>query len=410
MREYLKETFNLQLKLLQTTDEEARKGIEDELALKEGQMNELKTFLNNYKVPEAFGESLPQAILQLYIIFMKAKSLDNIFDILNDDFDEHGWALVFLSTYFALATSAFSLTLTVSGMTQYWMKVKGHTISPTQGLGMTLKILPFMFPVVLSRVTMISISLASTHLWWLKLVLFVIPIIVYTIGFLVMWTLYKKQHPEETFEKTKDLRVLQFVSSYFAPCVWINPKLDLLVYTSIVSAFSHISSFFTVLTLCYTCPQLMNIDLIGNDIETRITFENFISTLALILLFSCIGTYSQWRIIRRFNFRVACAGNDLEMVKTMLENDAKAKIEEDQVQGCFGSVLRTLTSLTSWMRPNINFNECNKFGQTGLFEAVFEKHDKLIDMIVAHAQQLQINLQFKDVIGRTGLGVNFRKV
>merc|ERR1712062_775566 len=124
--------------------------------------------------------------------------------------------------------------------------------------------------------------------------------------------------------------------------------------------------------------------------------------------------YCQWKIVRRRNFIVACRGNDVKMVKIMLETDAKSKTEDNgQVQGCLGSVARKLTSLKLMMRPELNFNECSYFGQTGLYLAAFEKHDDIVFMIVSHAQQLKINLDFKDVQfinGRTGLEIYFRKV
>ena len=108
---------------------------------------------------------------------------------------------------------------------------------------------------------------------------------------------------------------------------------------------------------------------------------------------------------------MACRGNDVKMVKKMLETDAKSKTEDNsQAQGCLGSVARKLTSLKLIMRPELNFNECNKFGETGLHRAAFAKHDDIVFMIVSHAQQLQINLDFKDEDGRTGLGKYFRKV
>merc|ERR1712062_949832 len=121
--------------------------------------------------------------------------------------------------------------------------------------------------------------------------------------------------------------------------------------------------------------------------------------------------YCQWKIIRRRNFIVACRGNDVKMAKIMLETDAKSKTEDDgQAQGCLGSVARKLTSLKLKMRPELNFNECDQFGSTGLHEAAFAKHDDIVFMIVSHAQQLQINLDFKDIVGRTGLGQYFREV
>ena len=45
-----------------------------------------------------------------------------------------------------------------------------------------------------------------------------------------------------------------------------------------------------------------------------------------------------------------------------------------------------------------------------LLGAAFAKHDDIVYTIVSHAQQLKINLDFKDDDGRTGLGMYFREV
>ena len=101
----------------------------------------------------------------------------------------------------------------------------------------------------------------------------------------------------------------------------------------------------------------------------------------------------------------------MKMVKEMLETDAKSKTEDNgQAQGCLTTITRKLTSLKFKMRPELNFNERYPDGTTGLHGAAFAKHDDIVYMIASHAQQLQINLDFKDEDGLTGLGQYFRNV
>ena len=404
MMKYQTDALHLKLKHLEEKDEGAQKTLEDELAVKEGQLNGKKSYLHNYKVPETFGEALPQSVLQIYIVVQQAGSLDKFFDFLDEDYEDNG---LMFSTYFSLVSSIISLSLGVTSMAiEYWMEVKGKTTMPTQGLGMTIKIMPLMMPVVLPRMMSFSITLASTDVWWLKLVLFTTNLSVYLFGYLLLLKVFKRWHPEETFENAKDKLVLQVITSLFAPCIWINPRLKLLVYNSLVSGLSHFITLGIVMILSQTCPEYMNKKLTQSH-----EFQIFIGCLALIILLSCLCTYCQWKIIRRRNFIVACAGNDVKMVKEMLETDAKSKTEDNgQAQGCLGSITRKLTSLKLKMRPELNFNECDKFGQTGLHEAAFAKHDDIVFMIASHAQQLQINLDFKDTKGLTGLGKYFRKV
>ena len=157
----LKDTLHLKLKLLVEKDESAEKDLKVQLALKEGELNFEKSYLHNFKIPETFGEALPQqSVLQIYIVIKEAGSLDQIFTYLDEDYGENG---LLLSTYFSLVSSMISLTLGVTSMAiEYWMVVKGKTMMPTQGLDMTIKIMPLMMPVVLPRVLSICITSTST--------------------------------------------------------------------------------------------------------------------------------------------------------------------------------------------------------------------------------------------------------
>ena len=69
MMQYQKDALHLKLKHLEEKDEGAKKELEDELAVKEGQLNDCKSRLHNFKVPETFGEALPQSVLQIYIVW-----------------------------------------------------------------------------------------------------------------------------------------------------------------------------------------------------------------------------------------------------------------------------------------------------------------------------------------------------
>ena len=113
MMKFQKDELHLKLKLLEEKDEGTIKNLKDQLALKEAELNCEKSFLHNYKVPEAFGESLPQSVLQIYIVIKEAGSLDIFFVFLDEDYDENG---LLFSTYFSLVSSMISLTLGVTSM------------------------------------------------------------------------------------------------------------------------------------------------------------------------------------------------------------------------------------------------------------------------------------------------------
>ena len=90
IKNYLKDELYLKLKLLEEKDKGAKKDLEDILAVREAQLNHEKSVLHNYKIPEAFGEALPQIVLQIYIMMQQAGSLDQMFDTFDKDYKDNG--------------------------------------------------------------------------------------------------------------------------------------------------------------------------------------------------------------------------------------------------------------------------------------------------------------------------------
>ena len=126
-----------------------------------------------------------------------------------------------------------SLTLTVSAMTvEYWFSINGYVVKPCQGLKLTLMILPFTIPIVISRIFCFGIIMATPKIWWLKLALLLMMVIFYSLCYGIV-LIHIRDKYEDKIVKNVIYVILQCVTSFFAPCVWINPKVKLLYFVSI---------------------------------------------------------------------------------------------------------------------------------------------------------------------------------
>ena len=268
-----------------------------ERALKVAKIEDRKSTFQDYKIPESFGESLPQCILQTYIVLVKAETLSNIVSYLNSDLATNG---LLLSTYFSLFASFLSLSLTTSSMlVEYWHFTSGKVLKPSQGFHLTLKMMILMVPIVFSRIISISFILACPLTWWIKLILILVLLLLYGLGYCLVLLGYKKFNPDN-FDGANNFVIFQALTSLMVPCIWINPKLKLLLLVSAMTSFVHLHSLISVLLLTLNKHEPMEL--------------YFGLSLVLIFLLSPMLTYIQWKIIRKHNFRSACASGDLPMV------------------------------------------------------------------------------------------------
>ena len=93
----LKQILDIDLKILNESNVEVIEILQKERALKVAKVEDRKSTLQDYKIPESFGESLPQCLLQTYIVLVKSRTLGNIIPYLNNDLATNG---LLLSTYF----------------------------------------------------------------------------------------------------------------------------------------------------------------------------------------------------------------------------------------------------------------------------------------------------------------------
>ena len=181
MTKFTCEIKELDLKLMKAIGETDTKDLEDKKNAKEAELEGAISNLHDFKVPEAFGESLPQAMLQTYIVLVRAGSLSDIKTYLDQDWNDTS---VVNSTYFGLGTSLTSLMFIVSSICVEWYfsSQKNFQIQPTQGLGLTYWMMTLMIPTIIPRILTITLLIALPKYWWLSLTLLVIKLALYFLG------------------------------------------------------------------------------------------------------------------------------------------------------------------------------------------------------------------------------------
>ena len=461
------EIKELDLKLITATDETDAKDLEDQKIAKEADLEGEISYLHNFKVPEAFGESLPQAMLQIYIVLVQAGSLSGIKPYLDQDWNETS---IVNSTYFGLGTSLASLKFIVSSICVEWYfsSQKNFQIQPTQGLGLTFMMITLMIPTIIPRILTMTLLIALPTTWWLSLTLLVIKLGLYSIGIWYIFTSFKKEWSKESFD---GYFTMQFLSTLIGPCIWIRPDWSLLFQMNFVASYTHLFSLHLIWLLTYFHPTKFNRELLFFSIDKTTDFKlTYFSILILTLICCCLlsllTNWWQWKIIQYNNFGSACAFGDLKSLKSMIQSRKNSNdIPENSswIRAPYHWILRKMCKYIQFNEVDthgetgfhyackkgqfeavklllenkdilkLNLNKTNKNGLTGFHWACHMKHDDIVRLILSHKSDFDLSLQAKmgeakekekatencitydtpNCTGQalcTGLGIYFRKV
>ena len=451
MTKFTCEIKELDLKLMKAIDETDIKDLEDKKIAKEAELEGEISDLHSFKVPEAFGESLPQAMLQIYIVLVQAGSLSGIKTYLDQDWNDTS---IVNSTYFGLGTSLTSLMFIVSSICVEWYfsSQKNFQIQPTQGLGLTYWMMTLMIPTIIPRVLTMTLVIALPKYWWLSLTLLVIKLALYFLGVWYTFTSFKKEWKMEEFD---GYFTIQFLSTLIGPCIWIRPDWSLLFEVNFVASFTHLFSLHLIWLLTYFHPTSLNRDLFFVSFEKTAVFQlSYFSILIVTLICCCLlsllTNWWQWKIIRCNNFGSACAFGDLKTLKLMIQsrktfNDipenrswirapyfwilSKVQIDFNEVdthgetgfhyackKGQFKAVKLLLENKDIL---KLNLDKTNKNGWTGFHLVCHSKHDDIVKLILSKRSEFNLSLRAKmgqekeestENFTSTGLGIYFRKV
>ena len=115
------------------------------------------------KMFEVIGESVPQSILQIFIVMKTVENLPNIIDFLLQDFFESPLS----STLSTILSSIVSLIMTAGSMLgESAFIINGEALIPYHKSGLTALHTLLMVPVVLPRIIAISLIFASFKAWY----------------------------------------------------------------------------------------------------------------------------------------------------------------------------------------------------------------------------------------------------
>ena len=154
---------------------------------------------------EAFGESAPQAALQLSIIFQQG-----------------------FSTNFQILTICVSLVALALSASDIYMKMptKGIEIKQDDWRNKYFKVVPIMTLTIITRITSISLMISYLKGWTL----------LYVACFILVGFLSNSRY----FKKDFNLAFLATLTNIFAPCIVIDERSKFLSISSSTATFCHI--------------------------------------------------------------------------------------------------------------------------------------------------------------------------
>ena len=241
----------------------------------------------------------------------------------------------------------------------------------------------------------------------------------YLLGYFLILSLYKKFHPDESLEGGNNFVMIQALTSLMVPCIWINPKMKLLLYVSVMTSFVHFQSLVSIFLLTTFWPMNQNHKLIEYS-KQKGTFEDcsffyFIGSFAFISLVCPLLTYLQWKIIKKHNFRSACASGDTVMIDEMLEDSKRS-----EKSGCLMNIFSNTVDLNevdadSWtgfhwacwsgkaeiVQKLLNLSYCDHPGLIRVedadviacyYIALLEKHGSVSSLLWNHACKNDLDL------------------
>ena len=115
------------------------------------------------------------------------------------------------------------------------------------------------------------------------------------------------------------------------------------------------------------------------------------------------------------NFIWACAEGKVQKVKTLIKSKSIAfNVTDDDGRtgfhhACRHGYFQVVKMLVEQSHDlGLDLNKAEKNGMTPFHSACYNKHDKIVDFLINSVPKVNINL--KDSIGQSGLGLYFRKV
>ena len=215
---------------------EAKIMAEDHIRAKaevEKDMEASKSELQEFRIYEAFGESLPQFVLQLSILLKRSQRED--FKAMWNALDElllDPWSKA------TLLSSFLSMVLTVTNMTMTLpVFYKGHKKLLKQDSFIKFAyVLPLTMLVVTPRMVALSVFFSSfgTEGWYILVLLFISFLVIYSTAFMLKYRSKKKSR--DFSDKEQEYIRLGFFTAMLAPITILDLQWDLYMFTCYLSS------------------------------------------------------------------------------------------------------------------------------------------------------------------------------
>ena len=225
-----------QIGVLKARAHEAKINTEDHIRAKaevEMKMEASKSELQEFRIYEAYGESLPQFVLQLSIL-LKRSQRENYGDMVDalDQLLLDPWSKA------TLVSSFLSMVLTVTNMTMtlpVFYKGQKHLLLQDSFMKF-FKVLPLTMLVVTPRMVALSVFFSSfgTEGWYIMVVIGILFLAVYSIAFMLKYL--SKKNSRDFTDKEEEYIKLGFFTAMLSPITIIDLQWDLYMFTCYLSS------------------------------------------------------------------------------------------------------------------------------------------------------------------------------
>ena len=210
------------------------------------QKTQIKSDFNRFRLFEIFSQSPLQFIIQLSIFFSQNQDLTEMSTLK---------IITILTTFAGLSWNISSVY-----MTHPFCDVNGKEEFHNEPLKNTFKVLLPMIFIILPRLFILTI-IFTTFTWWISIVITIGVVIVhFLVFFTITYTNQRKKQQTINYSKIYNQNwMLSFFTSIVAPCVIMDKKSKLLLFSSIASTIGYAILVSVWITMLIVFPNWLDL-------------------------------------------------------------------------------------------------------------------------------------------------------
>ena len=386
----IKDFFDMDL----TNTDEENSQIEDDRVV--SWVARWKTWMNICKAAETIGESAPQFILQFVILLIVAKNPMLTCDYLWSDYKQ----AAFWSSMLVVITTSY-LSLIICGgsyIVESRIIINGVLFTPYMNLKMTIGNTFAMVFTVTPRLLAFALLISSFNSYY-AIIPLGIGLLMYMVGVITIYQMFKKElsptEVKDPFGHRRFFLLFMSITSPVMPCIILNPKWNILTYTSILSASIMIVQLIFLIGIVDWMPDILRSTMIDDTAD----FRSICLVIILGLILSMSITAIQVALIRRahlkdFEFQVILG--ETKAIEERLKSEEPIRCPGIFSFACSAQQEGVVEVMLKHGKGKIDFNDWEDLeDKTGYYWACYFENENIKRMIEENAEELGIDLKLR---------------